>query len=77
MTALRLARQVTELSVDGGRGGGFGEDRDNLQAEREIEEHFARCLNALAARQEELLRALQQHFTLQSMFFYSFAKLFN
>ena len=29
-------------------------------AEQEIEEHFAKCLNALAARKEELLELLRE-----------------
>jgi uncharacterized protein YlxW (UPF0749 family) len=37
-------------------------------AEKEIEEHFAKCVNALAARMTVLLRGIAQKITNQSMF---------
>ena len=37
------------------------------EVEKEIEEHFDRCFNALAARKETLLRELGQKVTNQSM----------
>jgi hypothetical protein len=35
---------------------------------QEIEEHFARCMNSLAARKEVLLREVAQNVAAQSMF---------
>ena len=37
------------------------------QAEKEIEEHFAKCMNALAARKADLLREVKQKVNHQSM----------
>ena len=37
-------------------------------AEQEIEEHFAKCLNALAARKEELLREVKLQAIIQGLF---------
>ena len=42
-------------------------EQDNSVAEKEIKEHFVQCVNALAARQEELLRELHEQFSKQSM----------
>jgi hypothetical protein len=37
-------------------------------AEQEIEDHFAKCLNALAARKEELLREVKLQVNIQGVF---------
>lgn len=37
-------------------------------AKKEIEEHFARCINALAERKEALLREVDQRVANKSMF---------
>jgi hypothetical protein len=38
-----------------------------IEAERQIKEHFAQCVNALAARQETLLRDLHETISKQGM----------
>jgi hypothetical protein len=42
-------------------------EKSGKEAEKEIEEHFARCMNALAARKEVLLREVAQKVTNQRM----------
>jgi len=43
-------------------------EQENSEAEKEIKEHFAQCVNALAARQEELLREFHEQVSKRSMF---------
>ena len=42
-------------------------EQEGEEAEREIEGHFARCMNDLAARKEALLGDLNKHISHQSM----------
>ena len=41
-------------------------------AEQDIEEHFAKCLNALAARKEELLRDVKLQVNIQGFCSYTY-----
>ena len=50
----------------------LGEDAEKItkygeEMEREVEKHFMSCINALAARQESLLRELGEKINIQSM----------
>jgi septal ring factor EnvC (AmiA/AmiB activator) len=42
-------------------------EQSGKDVEKEIEEHFARCMNSLAARKEVLLREVSQNITNQRM----------
>lgn len=47
-------------------------EQSAVDGERIIEEHFAECFNALAARKAELLRQVVQAVNSQSMLFFFF-----
>ena len=42
-------------------------ESSTIHAEKEIEDHFFKCINALAARKDSLLKEIAQHATDQSM----------
>jgi hypothetical protein len=43
-------------------------ERAEVKAEQEIEEHFEKCMNALAARKATLLRTVEERVSTRSMF---------
>ena len=44
-------------------------EKSGVEAERDIEEHFGRCLTALADRKDVLLKKVKEVVQSQSMFF--------
>ena len=59
---IKQLEQQLLLSVDCKR-----YEQEGEEMEKEIEEHFARCMNSLAARKEALLRELNKHISDKSM----------
>ena len=59
---IKQLEQQLSLSVDCKR---YKQEEEEM--EKEIEEHFARCMNSLAARKESLLRELNKHISDKSM----------